>query len=199
MANELSTVPSGYDLSIKGNNNKQAARDNIDIRIQNYYPQQDRTMDKLIELYKQEQLTNSIFNQIMEELDIYLNPIPEETQNIIGLEKKLQAANFEEYIDYAMRLKDRFYRKIERHRLSKAAQQIFLYVMADAMTLFYSKIYPLIVNNAAHEIIMSKIQDEIINVLHQKLGENILNIYSDHIYGMLYYLTGNCHIQWSKS
>jgi hypothetical protein len=198
MADELSIVPGSYDLSIKGNNNRQAGRDNIDIAIQNYFPRQDITMDKLIETYKQEQLTNSTYNQIIDELDIYLNPVPAEIRNIIGLEKKLQTGHFEEYINYAMRLKDEFYRKIERNRLSKAAQQIFLYVMVDVMTLFHSKIYPLICNNTAHEIIMSKIQDEIINVLHQKLGENILDIYSNHIYGMLYYLTGTCHIQWSK-
>jgi hypothetical protein len=46
---------------------------------------------------------------------------------------------------------------------------------------------------------MGKIKDEIINVLLQKLGENILEIYADSISGMLFFLTGNCHIKWSKT
>jgi hypothetical protein len=46
---------------------------------------------------------------------------------------------------------------------------------------------------------MSKIQDEIVDVLSQKLGENILEIYNDCILGILYYLTGTCHIKWSKA
>jgi hypothetical protein len=184
--------------SINGNSNIQVGGNVTNITTYNHYSQEDMTMDRLIELYKQEQLTNSTYNRIIEELDIYLNPVSTETQNVIGLEKKLQAGHFELYISYALRTKDAFCRKIEKYRLSKAAQQIFLYVMADVMTLFYMKIYPLVCNHASHEIIMSEIQDKIINVLHQKLGENILDIYSDHISGMLYYLTGNCHIQWSK-
>ena len=28
------------------------------------------------------------------------------------------------------------------------------------------------------------------------LGENILELYDDEIAGMLFYLTGNCHIKW---
>jgi len=177
-----------------GNNNQQARRD-----INNYFfTQQDEKMRELIEAYKIEQKNNPKFNEIIDELDFYLNPIKEEEQNIIGLEKKLEDGQMDNYIEYAMTMKDIFWRKVERNRFSKVAQQIFLYVMADVLALFKFKIYPLIQNDTDHEIIMSKIYDEIILVLINKLGENILDIYSDSITGMIFFLTGNCHIKWSK-
>jgi len=176
-----------------GNYNQQAARD-----INNFYPQHDAKMKALMEEYKQERSKNIEFNQVIEELDYYLNPVKSEVQNIVGLEKKLRDGQFDEYLEYAMTVKDTFYRKVEQYRLSKAAQNIFLYIMADVLTIFHQKIYPLICNYTSHDIIMSKINDEIIKVLSQKLGENVLNIFSDSITGIIYYLTGNCHIKWSK-
>jgi hypothetical protein len=184
------------EQKINGNSNQQSAG-NIN---NNYYlyPQQDSKMKELIEAYKQEQKTNSSFNEFIEDLDYYLNPVKSEEQNVIGLEKKLKDGQLEAYVEQAMRMKDLFWRKVERYRFSKVAQQIFLYVLADVLTLFNYKIYPFIRNDTAHEIIMNKINDEIINVLLQKLGENILDIYADSISGMIYFLTGNCHIKWNK-
>jgi len=187
--------PNKSEQKIEGDGNQQAARD---INIYHSYPQQDVKMKDLIEAYKQEQRTNSNFSEIIEELDYYLNPVKSEEQNVIGLEKKLKDGQFDDYIEHAMRMKDLFWRKVERYRFSKVAQQIFLYILADVLTIFKLKIYPLIRNDTEHEIIMSKINDEIINVLLQKLGENILDIYADSISGMLFFLTGNCHIKWSK-
>lgn len=176
-----------------GNNILQAGRD-----INNYYSHQDEKMKELIEAYKEEQKSNPSFNKIIEELDYYLNPVKAEEQNVIGLEQKLINGQFDEYIEYAMAMKDIFWRNVERNRFSKAAQQIFLYIMADVHILFKHKIYPLLSNNNDHELIMSKIYDEIIYVLLQKLGENILDIYADSISGIIFFLTGNCHIKWSK-
>jgi len=184
------------EQKIEGNGNYQAARD---VNVYNSYPQQDEKMKVLIEAYKEEQKSNPVFNEIIEELNFYLNPVKAEKKNIIGLEKKLKDGQLEDYyIEYAMRLKDIFWRKVDRNRFSKVAQQIFIYILADVQTLFNLKIYPLILNDADRATIMSKIKDEIIDVLQMKLGENILDIFTDSIMGMLFFLTGNCHIKWSK-
>jgi hypothetical protein len=183
--------------NINGNYNQQAAGDITNL---NYCPQQDAKMKDLIEAYRQEQKTNPYFNEIIEELDFYLNPVKSEDRKIIGLEKKLRDGQFDDhYIETAMEMKDIFWRKVEHYRFSKVAQQIFLYIMADVFTKFNLKIYPLIRSDMAPEIIMSKIHDEIIQVLNQKLGENILDIFDDSILGIIYFLTGNCHIKWSKT
>jgi hypothetical protein len=195
MADRVIAKSNSNAQSINGDGNNAAGRDIIN----NYFPQQDLKMKALIEAYKQEQQTNPAFKEFVEELDVYLKPIKSETPNVIGLEKKLQNGHFDENIELAKTVKEMFYRKVEHYRFSKAAQNIFLYVMANVLSLFHTKIYQPICNDTPHDIIMSKIQDEIIDVLSQKLGENILEIYNDCILGMLYFLTGNCHIKWSKT
>jgi hypothetical protein len=185
-------VKSIPDQTINGDSNQQAGGN-----INNYnYP--SSTMRVLIEAYKQERLTNATFNATIEQLDHYLNPISGESGEVIGLEKKLQIGNFDEFIAYAMAAKDMFARKIEQYRFSKVAQEIFLCILAEIWTIFHQKIYQLICNNEAHDIIMKRVQDEIIDVISKKLEDNVLYIYDDCISGMIYFLTGNCHIRWSK-
>ncbi|GMO25069.1 MAG: hypothetical protein Pg6A_12310 [Termitinemataceae bacterium] len=174
----------------KGNFNQQAGGN-----IYNYPPTKMRA---LIEAYEHERLANATFNAIIEQLDYYLNPINGESGEVIGLEKKLQIGHFDEFISYAMIAKDMFARKLEQHRFSKVAQEIFLYVLADIWTMFHQKVYQPICDNEAHGMIMQKIQNEIIEVISKRLEDNVLDIDSGCISGMIYFLTGNCHIKWSK-
>jgi hypothetical protein len=43
---------------------------------------------------------------------------------------------------------------------------------------------------------MALVQSQIISPVSELLGENVLDIYPDELSGMLYFLTGNCHIRW---
>jgi hypothetical protein len=178
--------------SINGDSNQQAGGN---INNYNYPPTKMRV---LINKYEQERQTNATFNDTIEQLDYYLNPICGELSETIGLERKLQTGHFDEFIFYAMTAKDIFARKLEQHRFSKVAQEIFLYVLADIWTIFHQRIYQLICNDETHDIIMQKVQDEIIEIISRKLEDNVLDIYADCISGMVYFLTGNCHIKWSK-
>jgi hypothetical protein len=178
--------------SINGNSNQQAGRD-----IYNY-PQTNSKMKELIKAYEQQCQNNETYNDLVEELNYFLNPVKNEAKKVIGLEQKLHNGKFDELMDFACEMKDKFSRKIEKHRLSKAAQEIFVYVLAEVMNLFQYKIYPYICAGNTHVLINEKIQDEIIDVITRKLEDNILDIYADSISGMIYFLTGNCHIKWSK-
>jgi hypothetical protein len=180
-----------------GNNNDVAGRD-IYKSLNVVLPQNGRTMQRLIEEYKKEKATNVAFNTIIEELDNYLNPIKGE-QQVIGLEKKLKDGQFDDFFNYASHVKEIFVKKVDKHRLSKAAQNILLFLLGDVYILFYQKIYPLIISQENHITIMDKIQNDIIDEMRNRLGENVLEIYSDCIAGSIYFLTGNCHIKWSVS
>jgi hypothetical protein len=52
--------------------------------------------------------------------------------------------------------------------------------------------------NADLTEIKRAVQHEIIDPIEAMLGENVLDLYADEINGMLYFLTGNCHIRWTK-
>jgi hypothetical protein len=184
--------------TVQGNHNYQAEGDIHNSNNNYYYSQSKTKMQNLIDEYEREQQQNIFFNSIIEDLNYYLNPVKLEVKEIIGLEKKLRLGNFDEFIDYAMRAKELFSQKLEKYRLSKVAQKIFLYILAEIWTLFHHKIYQLICDNKPHDEIMKMINDEILVVIEKKLEDNVLDIYSDCITGMVYFLTGNCHINWSK-
>ena len=57
-------------------------------------------------------------------------------------------------------------------------------------------IIPLIKEGLSKTLINKAIQETIIDPIHHLLEVNILNLCSDEIHGMLYFLTGNCHLKW---
>ena len=166
---------------------------------QKYYTKKKNTMKALIAAYKKEQSEDIEFYSIIEELNYYLKPIKSESEKVIGLEKKLQDGHLEHLVDFALEAKDLFARKVDKHRLSRTAQEIFVFILGDIWRLFNHQIYPLIISNTDYSEIMEKIDKEIIDKINLKLEDNVLNIYNDCITGMIYFLTGNCHIKWSKS
>jgi hypothetical protein len=165
----------------------------------NYIPQQNETMKALIAAYRKEQSEDATFNSIIEELDFYLKPVKSEVTQIIGVEKKLKDGQYDHLVDFALAAKDIFVKKVERHRLSKTVQKIFVYILGDIWRLYNLQIYPFILSNVDQKEIMKKINEEIIDKISQKLEDNVLDIFNDCILGMIYFLTGNCHIKWSKS
>jgi len=191
---KLSSSFTSNTQTIFGSGNTVAGRDINNI----FYPQQNETMKALIAEYKKEQNEDAAFNSIIEELDFYLKPVNSEVTQIIGVEKKLQAGHYDHLIDFALAAKDIFVRKVEKHRLSKNAQKIFVYILGDIWRLYNHQIYPLILSNVDQGEIMKKINEEIIDKIGLKLEDNVLEIFNDCISGMIYFLTGNCHIKWSK-
>jgi hypothetical protein len=183
------------EQNVFGIGNRVAGGDITDINV--VLPQDDKTMQKLNEEFKREQSTNVIFNTIIEDLDNYLNPVKGE-KRVIGLEKKLKDGQFDDFYGYASYVKEIFAKKIEKHRFSKTAQNILLFILGNVYVLFHQKIFSLIISQENHKTIMDKIQNDIIDEMINRLGENVLGIYSDCIAGSIYFLTGNCHIKWSK-
>jgi hypothetical protein len=59
------------------------------------------------------------------------------------------------------------------------------------------EIYPRVCNNEDPVLINSLISEKVINPLIVELGDNLFDFTPDDVQGMLYFLTGNCHIKWT--
>lgn len=59
------------------------------------------------------------------------------------------------------------------------------------------EVYTLICNNAPQENIDKLITERIINPVKQELGINLFKYDEEDIMGMIFFLTGNCHIKWN--
>lgn len=153
-------------------------------------------LQALYEKYKEEQKNGSTeFRGFIEKIQHYDTDI--EQSDVRGLVPKLEDAGFEEDCDWALMEKERYWKSLMGKELSNITQEIHAFLLAKVASLFRHHILPSIrkgnkTNPEIHDLIKEKILDEI----EVSLGENILRLYDDDINGMLYFLTGNCHLIW---
>lgn len=148
-------------------------------------------MQELIKKYKAE-LDND-FNEIVENLNHYSTNLDEDT--VYDLEYKLNAGNRNSEYKRAAMLKERIAKKIKLNENSEAAQEIYAYLLSQICSDFNMHVYPLI-NEYSIPQINLLIDEKVIRPVQIILGENVLRILKDDINGMIYFLTGNCHIKW---
>lgn len=151
-------------------------------------------LGRLIEKYKKEFENNIQFNEQIDKLQHYSTPLPDE--KIIGLEAKLNAGQRLNYLPFAIQTKEIFVKKLAKYQFYEAAQEIHAFLLAEIYTRYNLHVYPQITSGTQESEINSLIQRKIIDPILGLFSENILHIYSDDINGMLYFLTGNCHIKW---
>jgi hypothetical protein len=136
------------------------------------------------------------FKGFIEDLLNYMKP-----RTVIGLEGKLQQTNFkkenlEELLADAIDLKEKFAKKLEKEQLSFTAQHCYAHILAYIKSIFISKIKPLLIQGQSVAEIESAIYSEIVLNIYNQTSAHLPGLTTDHIAGMLYYLTGKCHLSW---
>lgn len=124
--------------------------------------------------------------------------------NTLGLKRKLQDGGYNKTaIDKACRLKQGYAKKATKYQYYEMANRIDDYLFAILSNRFDDYVYPLIVNQRPLADIKQAVSEQIIIPVMKELNENgeddiYLCYTTDDILGMLYYLTGNCHINWAN-
>ncbi len=94
-------------------------------------------------------------------------------------------------------MKELFAKKLLEHQLYESAQAADAYLLGEVCTRFNSHIYPLIIKKAADELVAQMIESQVIEpVMHLLSEDDCLAHCREEVYGMVYFLTGNCHINW---
>lgn len=133
--------------------------------------------------------------KFIEDLSDFMKPRP--SREIVGLKKKLEAGNRKEEIDEAEYLKLKFSKKLVADELSESVQMVYAHVLAYINSSYALVVYPMIRENLDHSTVNNKIYDEIVAPIYRDIALAEIGITTEHIRGMLYYLTGNCHIKWN--
>jgi len=144
---------------------------------------------------QEEAKNNSQLSHFIEELEEYTRKIDSE---IIGLEEKLKLGSRDYILEFASKSKEKFVKKLSRYQFSESAQKIFVVLLAETFTRFHRSVYPLICAGRDIAEVNDAISREISGPITKMLGENIMELCAVEVEGMLYFLTGNCHIKWSK-
>lgn len=150
---------------------------------------------KLMEKFKKERDGDVQVSTIIEELTHYKSPA--DSGDIIGLEEKLKLGTRLDLLDDALITKEKFTKKLIKYELYESAQEIYATLLAHVSYSFKTYILPKIIEQKySNAEINEMIDKKVIEPLYSELDENVLRIYKDEINGMLYFLTGNCHIKW---
>lgn len=145
-----------------------------------------------------EEIQQNVKAEIIDELLYYTT----EKDGTLGMERKLTDGGFrEESILEALKQKEFYAKKSMRYDCYPSAQKIFLLLFARIKNEFNTSIYPLIEAQQPLTVVMSQLRQKIVNPIMDMLDahgahDQYLNFTEDHIYGMIYYLTGMCHLNW---
>lgn len=164
------------------------------VNIQNIGAPRKSRLRQIAEETKQKAASDSDYAEFIDSLNHYAVSIDDGP--VIGLEGKLQSGGRDDLLAEALRCKELFAQKLYRNQPSEQMQILFVNVLAKINTVFDHKIKPLIIAGDSNASISAAILDELIEPLFDDIGGTELRITHDEIRGMLYFLTGNCHINW---
>ena len=155
-------------------------------------------MSHLIERFKKERENDEVFSGIITKLQHYSSST-DEVRDIEGVKTKLGKAGYDNLLDFALKTKEMFVKKLTEFQFSRSAQEMLCLLLAEVYTRFHNCVWPALTEGRRQAEIQTLVQTHIINPVSEMLGENVLDIYTDELNGMLYFLTGNCHIRWAAN
>src|SRR6266478_6829382 len=96
-------------------------------------------MTQLLCRLKEEQENDIRLTELIDDLEHYSRPFKGDVQ---GLESKLKDGDLESFVDFALRAKERFYKKLIRYQLFESAQKINVHLLALVESYFENHIVP---------------------------------------------------------
>lgn len=151
-----------------------------------------------------EKLNNEVanddrFDGIMESLKFYIT-----SRDGIDMPTKLADGGYKEQeVIEAMRKKDKFAKRLQLNRFYESAQWIDSYLFARIKMNFEVFVLPMInagktKDDILREVVINVIQPVLDLINNEGENDEILNYNADDIFGMVYYLTGQCHLNWKN-
>lgn len=146
----------------------------------------------------EQEILNNTRKEVIDELLLYTTKL----DGTKGLEEKLQDGGFQKmFIQKAIIQKEMYAKRATKYECYPAAQEFILSLFARIKNEFDVRIYPMIIKGADVPSIMQEVHKQIVSPILQMIemnGANDQSLYfnMDHIYGMIYYLTGMCHLNW---
>ncbi len=116
---------------------------------------------------------------------------------LIPIQTKLNEGRRGDLIDYALETKECFAKQLVLHTHFESAQKIHLHLLSRIWSVFQTRILPEIRAGQSRLVIEKLIQSEIVDPTLVDLQDNPFDYTDREVQGMLYYLTGNCHIRWA--
>lgn len=182
-----------HDTEITGNS---AGRDlNIGTHVSfNETKSKSNALANLLERSKLLCETDQEYRYMLEELEEYLTNRP--GRKIVGLEEKLREGNRLDLLDDALYLENKFARRVTKHQFSISEEIIYCHCLSKINSSFSHHIKPLFKIPAHSAVIDRVIYEKIVEPLYEEVSVVSAAISIDLVRGMIFFLTGKCHLRW---
>lgn len=181
-----------------GNNNNDITQQNNFGSIQGDVRLTPKTRwQKRFEKLQEEVKSDKRYESFIEDFNTY-NTI----QDGIGLEQKLIDAGFSQReILRAMKFKEKYAKRVVMGEMFHAQQEIDVEIFSIIDNNFETYVYKKVIENCDKSVIleclMEKVVQPILEILNKEgESDDFLNYTANDIYGMIYFLTGKCHLNW---
>ena len=146
-----------------------------------------------------EEITNQVrFDQFIDDLKDFNTLLDGKSMT----EKLVDGGFSETEIKRANRYNLTYLKKAEKNRFYESAQKIDVEIFGIMVMNFETYVEPLVVKNAEKDEIRAVVTEKVITPILDRLNadggnDTHLNYTATDIMGMLYFLTGKCHINWA--
>lgn len=181
------------------NNNGVEKQVNIDTNVGSIYLLKESRYSRRFAKLNSEVSNNNRYEEVLDEIKTYLTK-----KDGLGLSQKLKDGGFTDTeIRRAAERKELYWKKYEKNKFYESAQWIDSQLFAKIKIDFETYIEPLINKQESKEVIFHSILENIVNPILTLLNDEgaedeILNYNAEEIYGMIYHLTGKCHLNWKN-
>jgi hypothetical protein len=130
------------------------------------------------------------------ELEIFTRQVTNE--HVVGLQGKFEVAHRLDELDMAMAMKEAVFADLRKNIFSPTYQRIAATLLGKIHEVFQAEVRPLIDLNAPRPQIDKAVHDSVVMPIVAELDgcEDFYDVPIQLVRGMLYFLTGNCHIRW---
>jgi hypothetical protein len=171
-----------------------AGRD-INYHTTNQLPGEKKTqIGFLYERLKQEASDKEGLQEFVDELQHYMGRAAATIDR--SLSQKLIDTQRMDLISVAEELKEKAAKKIMRFQSSPASQDIFAYVLGELHTKYLSHVRPLIAAGKERTEVDAAMEIFVVNPIAESMEPSPLGLTPSLINALMFYLAGNCHIQW---
>jgi hypothetical protein len=164
-----------------------------DVNIKNYYgPPSVQAMRRLVEKFEAELKSDPKLQQLIEELERYYK---KKDGDMLTLEEKLEGSAAKNFTGNALVAKESYNKLLTKYSLYQSAQEINVYMLGRTMFLFDYYIKPKL-REGIDECALADLIMDVERKLMIEVDDNPLKFTSIELVGMLYFLTGKCHLNW---
>lgn len=177
---------------------KVIARDDNSV-TNNYMNGTQKTISAIADMYlrilenSDQHINDDTYEDVKDSLFRYRNPKSE----MKDLSTKLMEADRSELIEDALELKESTIKLMTRYEASNSGQFILVHILSTIASKHKAFVVPAIKDKLSRATVDAIIDTQVIGNALEILNGTNRSITSEKMYGLMYYLAGNCHIKWT--